>query len=151
MDGRPRTMCLAFLQKRAYLLYVNVAHRHPIELGRQVLPDAGLFRAVGTLCKDWLDLGQVRLRHLGKRAFLCALAFLQHFQVALLDLLPLMGRMDALLDQCARLLAGSASLRKAYLGKAATGRACLRAFQAVLPPPELAAGGPDQQEQAPAV
>src|SRR5690606_21887273 len=151
MDGRPRTMCLAFLQKRAYLLYVNVAHRHPIELGRQVLPDAGLLRAVGTLCKDWLDLGQVRLRHLGERAFTGALAFLQCFQIALLDLLPLMGRVDALLDQGAGLLSNRARLRKAYLRKAPNGKEVFLALQTVLPPPELAAGGLDQQEQAPAV
>ncbi|MNL46127.1 hypothetical protein D3C87_1688120 [compost metagenome] len=62
-----------------------------------------------------------------------------------------MGRMDALLDQDTRLLAGRASIRKAYLGKAANGKEVLLALQAVLPPPELAAGGLDQQEQAPAV
>src|SRR5690606_5263224 len=129
----------------------NVAHRHPIELGRQVLPDAGFFRAVGTERKDWLDLGQVRLCHLGERAFLCALAFLQHFEVALLDLLPLMGRMDALLDQGTRFLSGRTSVCEAYLGKAADGEEVLLALQAILPPPELAASRLDQQEQAPAV
>src|SRR5690606_30550056 len=138
-------------QQRANLLHANVAHRHPIELGRQVLPDAGFFRAVGTERKDWLDFGQVRLRHLGERAFPCAFTFLQRLQVALLDLLPLMGRMDALLDQGTRLLASRARLRKAYLRKAANGKEVLLALQAVLPPPELAAGGLDQQEQAPAV
>lgn len=151
MDGCPRAVDFAFLQQRANLLHANVAHRHPVELGRQVLPDAGFFRAVGTERKDWLDLGQVRLCHLGERAFLCALAFLQHFQVALLDLLPLMSRKNALLDQGTRLLAGRARLRKAYLRKAANGKEVFLALQAVLPPPELAAGGFDQQEQAPAV
>ncbi len=42
-------------------------------------------------------------------------------------------------------------LRKAYLGKIANGKEVLLALQAVLPPPQLAAGGLDQQEQAPAV
>lgn len=144
-------MSFAFLQQRANLLHANVAHRHPTEFGRQVLPDAGFFRAVGTERKDWLDLGQVRLRHLGERAFLCALAFLQRFEVALLDLLPLMGRVNALLDQGAGLLTGRTRLRKAYLRKAANGKEVLLALQPVLPPPELAAGGLDQQEQAPAV
>ena len=151
VNGRPRAMCLAFLQQRADLFHTDVAHRQPIKLRRQVLPDAGLFRAVGTERKDWLDLGQVRLRHLGERAFLCALAFLQRLQVALFDLPPLMGRMDALLDQGACLLTGRTRLSKAYLRKTANGKEVLLALQAVLPPPELAAGGLDQQEQAPAV
>ncbi|CPK43354.1 Uncharacterised protein [Bordetella pertussis] len=77
------------------------------------------------------------------------LAFLQRLQVALLDLPPLMGRMDTLLEQGTRFLAGSASLRKAYLRKAANSKEVLLALQAVLPPPVLAAGGLDRQEQAP--
>ena len=62
-----------------------------------------------------------------------------------------MGRMDTLLDEGSRFLAGRARLRKAYLRKAANGKEVLLALQAVLPPPELAAGGLDQQEQAPAI
>ncbi|WP_213538982.1 hypothetical protein [Nitrosospira sp. NRS527] len=48
VDGRPRAMGLAFFQPRANLLDTNIAHWHPIELWRQVLPDAGFLRAVGT-------------------------------------------------------------------------------------------------------
>ncbi|MCY1302377.1 hypothetical protein D9M70_520290 [compost metagenome] len=62
-----------------------------------------------------------------------------------------MGRMDTLLDQGARLLSGRTRFCKAYLRKATNGKEILLALQAVLPPPELAAGGLDQQEQAPAV
>src|SRR5690606_31427345 len=94
--------------------------------------------------------GQVRLRHLGERAFTNALAFLQRFEVALLDLLPFMGRMDALLYQGSRFLSDRARLRKAYLRKASNGKEVFLALQAVLPPPELAAAGLDQQEQTPA-
>ena len=101
--------------------------------------------------KDWLDLRQVRFRHLGERAFTSALAFFQRFEVAPLDLLPLMRRMNALLDQGTRLLSGRTCIRKAYLRKAANGKEVLLALQAVLPPPELAASRLDQQEQAPAV
>src|SRR3546814_16422939 len=80
-----------------------------------------------------------------------SLAFLQRFEVALLDPLRFMGRMDTLLYQGTRLLAGRTRLCKAYLRKAANGKEVLLALQAVLPSPELAAGGLDQQEQAPAV
>ncbi|MCY1302378.1 hypothetical protein D9M70_520300 [compost metagenome] len=76
MDGCPRTVGLALLQQRADLLDANVAHRHPVELGRQIFPDTGLFRPVGTDREDRFDLGQVRFRHLGKRAFSGALALL---------------------------------------------------------------------------
>ena len=62
-----------------------------------------------------------------------------------------MGRVDALLDQGPRFLASSTRLCKAYLGKTANGKEVLLALQAVLSPPELAVGGLDQQEQAPAV
>src|SRR5690606_41598933 len=73
------------------------------------------------------------------------------FQIALLDLLPFMGRMDTLLDQGTGLLSNRTRLSKAYLRKAANGKEVLLALQAILPSPELAAGGLDQQEQAPAV
>src|SRR5690606_20009079 len=107
--------------------------------------------AIGTEGEDRLDFRQVRLRHLGERAFTSALAFLQCFQVTLLDLLPLMGRMDALLDEGPRFLAGRSRLCKAYLRKTANGKEVLLALQAILPSPELAAGRLNQQEQAPAV
>ncbi|AOZ07664.1 hypothetical protein BKK80_18890 [Cupriavidus malaysiensis] len=49
-----------------------------------------------------------------------------------------MGRVDALLDECARLFAGGACIRKAYLRKAAEGKEVFLALEAVLPPPEFA-------------
>ncbi|MCY1561003.1 hypothetical protein D9M68_982100 [compost metagenome] len=59
-------MSLALFQKWTDLFDANVAHWHSVELGRQILPDAGFFRAIGAVREDKFDLGQVRLRNLGE-------------------------------------------------------------------------------------
>src|SRR3546814_10285500 len=48
----PRTVGLALFQQRTNLPDANITHRQPVELGRQVLPDTGLFRAVGTRSEE---------------------------------------------------------------------------------------------------
>lgn len=146
VNGYPCAVNLAFHQQRTDLLDANLAHRHSIELGRQILPDTGLFRAVATEYEDRLDLSQICFRRLGKRAFSSALAFLQRLQVALLDLLPLMGRwMPCLTKALAFSRAKRASSRLTW-GKLLIAKRFSFALQAALPPPELVARGLDQQE-----